>query len=180
MTGAHHRVTSVIADLDDGYRYVNDASMEYARLRGTAVHRATELYDLGTLDEDSLDPIIVPYLEAYKAFRRETGFEPTQIELRLVHPSLGYTGMLDRVGKIKHRKILLDLKAVAAIQKATRIQIAAYAELCMKHSILIDERRALQLRPDGSYRLSEPYISGDDLRVFVSLLTIKNWRDKNG
>ena len=36
--------------------------------RGTAVHKACELYDKGILDEDSLDPEVVGYLEAYKKF----------------------------------------------------------------------------------------------------------------
>jgi len=35
---------------------------DYARDRGTAVHKAIELYERGTLDVDSLDEVITPYL----------------------------------------------------------------------------------------------------------------------
>lgn len=175
-----HRVTSVIAAIDEGYRYVNDDTMEYARQRGTAVHRACELHDRGTLDEQSLDPVIVPYLNAYKSFLQQTGFRPELIEEQFEHPALVYRGTLDRAGKLGFRRTLVDIKVVAAIQVASRVQLSAYAELCNRHRILIDERRILQLKPNGSYTLTDPYACGDDFRVFVALLTIKNWRGKYG
>jgi hypothetical protein len=65
--------------------------------RGTYVHRATELYDKGTLDEESLSPEIIPYLESYKRARAEIGFTITAIELKLWHPVYRYAGIIDRV-----------------------------------------------------------------------------------
>ena len=46
---------------------------EYSRDRGTAVHLACELWDLGTLDESTLDPVLVPYLDGWRLFMAETG-----------------------------------------------------------------------------------------------------------
>ena len=64
--------------------------------RGTFIHLATELYDKGTLDESDLDPAIIPYLEAYKVFRRDFSGKVTGIEKKLWHPKLKYAGIIDR------------------------------------------------------------------------------------
>lgn len=64
--------------------------------RGTYVHLATELYDRGRLDEDTVDPEITPYLDAYKVFRGDFGARITGIETRLYHPVYKYFGIVDR------------------------------------------------------------------------------------
>lgn len=173
-------VTSLLADLDDGYRYVKDSAMEHARVRGTAVHRACELHDLGTLDEGSVHEEVRPYLTAYRAFLAETGFRPTLIEKRMVHPSMGYAGTLDRTGTMHGKHLLLDLKAVAVISPATAVQTSAYLELHRSNGLeqTPQERRALQLLPNGRYVLTPPYTGLDDFRVFLALKTIDNWRRK--
>ena len=61
--------------------------------RGTYVHLATELYDRGRLDEDTVDPEITPYLDAYKVFRGDFGARITGIETRLYHPVYKYFGI---------------------------------------------------------------------------------------
>lgn len=65
--------------------------------RGTYVHLASELYDKGLLDEDTVDEAIRPYLEAYKVFRRDFQAQVTGIEVRLYHPTLKYFGIIDRI-----------------------------------------------------------------------------------
>ncbi|MBT9138983.1 MAG: hypothetical protein DDT31_01563 [Syntrophomonadaceae bacterium] len=50
------------------YNYTGDT--EQARLRGVYVHKAIELYNADNLDENSLDPALVPYLESYKKAER--------------------------------------------------------------------------------------------------------------
>lgn len=64
--------------------------------RGTMIHLACEYYDKGVLDEDTLDPAIIPHVEAYKTFRRDYSGVITGIEKRLWHPSLKYAGIIDR------------------------------------------------------------------------------------
>ena len=51
------------------YNYVNNN--DYNMERGTLAHKMLFLYNMGDLDEKSLDPILCPYLEAYKRFRAE-------------------------------------------------------------------------------------------------------------
>jgi hypothetical protein len=69
----------------------------YYLTRGTYIHRAIELYEKGTLDEERLDPEIVPYLEQWKRVRPQFKFEIIGTEVKLVHPQLLYAGIIDDV-----------------------------------------------------------------------------------
>lgn len=77
--------------------------------RGTYIHKATELWENGTLDEDSLDSAISGYVDAYKAFRRDSPqIVVTGQEVRLWHPVHLYAGIIDMVIEgNKHYKLFL-------------------------------------------------------------------------
>ena len=64
--------------------------------RGKLVHLATEYDDKGTLDEDTVDDIVRPRLDAYRAFKGDFRERITGIEKRLWHPTLNYAGIIDR------------------------------------------------------------------------------------
>jgi hypothetical protein len=76
----------------DGYAFIDPWYLEL----GTQVHKTTELYDKGTLDEDCLSDVLLPYLEAYKVFKRDYSGQITGIEKKLWHPKLKYAGIIDR------------------------------------------------------------------------------------
>lgn len=173
-------VSSILAPLVDFSR-VPPETLEYARQRGTAVHRATELHDLGTLDEESVDEAVRPYLEAWKRFRKETGFVPKLIEHRVYSEYYGYCGTIDRQGYMTELKgsplAVIDIKTPVQLGQVVGVQLAAYQEALRSEGIQADLRFAVQLRSDGNYRLT-PYVDKSDFSVFVALLTIKNWREK--
>jgi len=73
------------------------ADIEWYAQRGTYIHRATELWEAKTLDEDTVDDEIRPYLEAYKKFRADYPVPITAQELRLWHPRYRYAGIIDIV-----------------------------------------------------------------------------------
>ena len=88
-------VTRILKDAHltpEGYLFIDP----YYLTRGTYIHTATEYHDKGTLDESDLDPEIVPYLEAYKVFKRDFPGQLTGIEKKLWHPKLKYAGIIDR------------------------------------------------------------------------------------
>jgi hypothetical protein len=64
--------------------------------RGKLIHLATEYDDRGTLDEDTVDEVVRPYLDAYRTFRADYRGQITGIEKRMWHPQLGYAGIIDR------------------------------------------------------------------------------------
>lgn len=72
---------------------------DYDRERGRIVHLATHYDDLGELDEDSLDPVIVPYVEAWRSFKRESGFIVEASEVSLASKTYGYCGTMDTRGR---------------------------------------------------------------------------------
>jgi hypothetical protein len=71
--------------------------MEWYMDKGKALHKATELYDKGVLDEDTIDPAIEGEFSAYKRFRAEAGITIRSIETRLWCPKYRFAGTLDRI-----------------------------------------------------------------------------------
>jgi len=69
----------------------------YYLTRGSYVHKGTEYFDRGTLDESSLDPEIAPYVEQYTIVKPHFPFEIVGIEVKKVHAQLWYAGIIDRV-----------------------------------------------------------------------------------
>lgn len=171
-------VTQVLAPLID-YSKVPPDTLERARLLGSAVHRMTELYDLDDLDMDSLADELRPYLTAWIKFRAETGFVPETIEKRMFHPALRFAGTPDRSGLINGRRAVVDIKKMLRLGPVIGLQLAAYRELFAKNGTVIEDRYGLGLRADGTYRLV-PYTDKSDWPTFLSLLTLRNWKEKHG
>jgi hypothetical protein len=171
-------VTSTLAPLLD-FSMVPPAVLKRAQELGTAVHRMTELHDLDDLDTDELSPELLPYLTGWMKFRAETGFVPETIEQRLYHPTFHYAGTSDRTGLIRGRRALVDIKKMLTLGPVIGIQLAAYRELHNKHGAQIEDRYGLGLRKDGTYRLV-PFTDKSDWPTFLSLLTLRNFKDKHG
>lgn len=71
---------------------------DWSRDKGSMVHLATHYDDIGELDEDTLDPVIVPYLEAWRKFKRESGFIVEQSEVPMMSTVYQYAGTPDVIG----------------------------------------------------------------------------------
>jgi hypothetical protein len=71
---------------------------EWSRDKGSMVHMAIKYRIDGELDEYSLDPEIVPYLEAFKRFVFESGFEIHFSERPGVNTTHRYSGTPDLIG----------------------------------------------------------------------------------
>lgn len=179
-------VTSVLAPLID-YSKVDPVLLERARLLGQAVHKTTELYDQDELDVDSLDPQLVPYLDAWIRFRKEVDFQPLGIEQRVYHPTYRYAGTLDRTGLVRGNMAVLDIKKMLVLGPVIGVQLAAYQNALnvvrpsveVPYPVRIADRYALGLQADGAYRLQQ-YKDPADWSTFLSLLNLKNWKAKNG
>jgi len=71
---------------------------EWSRDRGSMVHLATHYDDMGELDEDSLDPIIIPYVDGWRKFKRESGFVVETSEVPMASKVYQYAGTPDVIG----------------------------------------------------------------------------------
>ena len=76
---------------------------DWSRDRGSMIHLATHYDDTGELDEENLDPVIVPYLEAWRKFKRESGFVQEKIEVPMQSTTHRYAGTPDRIGELPGR-----------------------------------------------------------------------------
>lgn len=170
------RVPSVTQVLDPYTRleFVHPEDLERARILGTRVHQACHLWNLEELDVDVLDPILVPYLDAWRAFLDDTGAVVILSEVRVVSDLHGYAGTLDDVLAWKRSERLVDVKS-GVIPKTVGPQTAAYRQaLAESKGLHLRDRYCVQLRPDGTYRcvkLSDPR----DWTIFKSALNVHQW-----
>lgn len=170
-------VTQILAPLND-FSMVSPADLEYARQLGTAVHKATELYDAGDLDESTVPDVVQPYLDAWIRLRRELPFEILGMEKRVFHPAHRYCGTYDRLVKFDGRRCMWDIKT-GELYPSYGPQTAAYKNAEEKESgKRIEGRHTIQLRDDGTYRIHEMK-DPDDWPVFLSCLTLYNFRNKH-
>jgi len=90
-------VTSIIrkAGLTPDWSQIDN--IEWYAQRGQYIHRATELWEQGALDEDTVDDEIRPYLDAYKSFRDDYPIKVVGQEVRLWHPQYRYAGIIDMI-----------------------------------------------------------------------------------
>lgn len=137
------------------YRFVKKEDREFYLTRGRFVHTATELLDHKDLDYNSLDPVIKPYVDGYRKFKCDTGFIPEMIEFQSYNASLWYAGTLDRVGMLNGNRVIVDFKS-GTVAKWVAIQtIGGYAQ--MEGVGVVSAGYGLELKADGTYRLSEPF-----------------------
>jgi len=155
--------------------FIDDAWFtEDARLRGTYVHLACHLYDKGTLDIDTLDDALRPYLDGYIRFKEETGFQVIESEIPHYHPQYLYAGTPDKIGMMNGTDTLVDLKS-GIIQPWCALQTASY-EMFFNRPM---KRFGVQLTDDGKYKIV-PFPDRTDRNIFLSALAIHNWKINHG
>ena len=173
------RVTSILkATRIAVYPDFGDKELGFAR--GSAVHKATELDDNGTLKEASVEPEIMPYLKAWRDFRKDTGLHLVENERKVCSVIYGFAGTLDRVGIMGGKRVIIDIKT-GAKNAATGIQLAAYElayceqfNMCRGH-----HRFAVHLTSEGKYKIVE-YDNHGDRNTFLSALTVYRWQHREG
>ena len=98
---------------------------EQGRDNGTRRHLLTELFDKGTLDDDSVDLIDVPYLEAWVDCLYQENIDIHEIEVQAYHPHYKYPGIIDRLCVVDGCPAIVDIKT-GAYAPANSIQVALY------------------------------------------------------
>lgn len=149
-----------------------------AQYRGLHVHSACELLDLHDLDWHTIHPPWRGYVDAYDHFLTDTGFAPELIEFQTYHPAYRFAGTLDRRGQLNGRNVLIDLKT-GQPEDWWKFQLAGY-KLLGQSKFADDDRYALQLNEDGTYKL-HPLTGLIDTQVFLAALTLTHyfWSKRN-
>ena len=120
--------------------------------RGKNVHKAISLICSGKLDYNTIGDVERPYIDAFLAFQRDEDYIPAYWEHKIYSPLYDIAGQFDSFGYSWKRGVMvkIDWKTSADIPKWVALQLAAYYEL----SQLSGERWAVQLKPDGTYKIT--------------------------
>lgn len=136
----------------EDFAKIDRSTLEYASRRGTAIHEATEAYDIG--GEVEVDAETEPYITAYIDFCHDYKPNYFGIEEQVVNTQQGYAGTVDRYGLLGERPFVLDIKTVASPNRLTYIKVCLQTYL---YSLCTDYDNpmllALFLKKDGTYRL---------------------------
>lgn len=166
-------VTQIIADagLYGNTSYFTD----YSRDRGSFVHKAIEYHLSGELSEETLDPVIVPYLDAWKRFQSEANYISDLCEERLASNVYRFAGTIDHIGYLDGHFCIIDVKTSVVASAATGIQLAGYEILLSARGA---RRFALHLQDNGNYKLIE-YKDRNDRNIFLAALALWIWKQNN-
>lgn len=172
-------VTGVIRDnrLGGDFSAVAPAVLEHARQLGTAVHAALHYDDEGMLDEATVDPVVAPYVEAWRRFRAERHVAIVEMERRYADATYRFAGTLDRIAVIDGRRVVCDIKTGGV--EGADYQTAAYAHLAGEPLSIL--RWAVQLHPERAIPYTvHPYRNLADWRIFRAALELTHERARRG
>jgi hypothetical protein len=157
---------------------VKQEVLERAQLRGKYVHATIQFWIEGDLVEETLSPTLALYLGACKRFCREVGFKPKRAEVMGYSPIHWVAGETDCIGTRGRRPAIVDWKPPTP-QSYWRLQTAGYALIHFPGRI--PARYAVQLFPDGTYRVDEHKVEEflTDRDDFLAALRIEHRKRRN-
>jgi hypothetical protein len=155
---------------------------DYARERGSLVHRIIHWHVTGELDEATIDDSFRGYFNAWLAFEKDTGFVSVETEKPLGSILHRFCGTPDHIGMLNGSQAIIDCKT-GAIYPHVGLQLAGY-EILRNEGIkdggmLRCKRLALQLKEDGKYSL-KPFADRQDRGIFLASLSCWWWQRNNG
>lgn len=164
------------------FSLVNRDILDRACNFGAATHKATFLWDRGTLDQSSLDASLAPYLDAWKNFKAAEIKELLELEAPIWSKRFGFAGTPDRIAiDTRGRLTIVDIKTSTSMSRAVKLQTAGYQigweEL--ESPKKIQRRVGVLLRDDGSY-LTEDFNDRSDRDDFVACVRVAAFMLKNG
>lgn len=152
---------------------------EEARERGQYVHTLTKVADEGDLNNpDAVEGWAWPYLEAWQKFLADTRCNFIWIEWRVVQPTFGFAGTVDRVLHWDGRDWVIDIKAGAKAAWCA-LQTAGYAICRDPHNLGHERRACVYLKPNGTYSL-DIHENQSDRDVFLSAVAGYHWKCEHG
>ena len=155
-------VNQILSDMGFQQGYENIPA--YYGRRGTLVHEASVMLDQGTLDMDSLDPRLAPFLLAYQRFCTERDYQPYAWEERFYQSSYEYAGTVDRYAFVDGDPTVIDLKTSSRSHYWHHMQVGAYSmdPAWFEDGEIPYNAALLYLGKDGTYRYQVMKIGARD------------------
>jgi hypothetical protein len=158
--------------------------LEYKQKVGRAVHLAASLLDFGTLDENSVSPLIAGYLLAWEKFKAVHKFKPRLNETPLYSRKWRFATTLDRQGTLewkgKRLEVILEIKCTWELHWSTGPQTAGQKIAFEENhpEIPIAGRFCCHLRPDQNFELIR-FDNKEDVTTFLACVHL-HYRKKRG
>lgn len=151
-----------VSDILESTGYINKRFFKAGSADfGSKVHKACSLLDYDLLTIDDIEDSIKGYAEGWLKFKQESGITFEEIEKFHISDKYRFGGTPDRVGVMRGRKCIADIKSGAALSWH-KLQLNAYRILV---DASIDLLIGVYLKP-GNYSLT-PYTVSDE---FLSVL----------
>jgi hypothetical protein len=145
---------------------------------GTAVHKATEYADKGTLKRRTLDKALTPFVDAWELFKKDTGAKIEKIEWRVYSARYRFAGTIDRIARINGKLCLIDIKTGKQIGNDKHLQIGGYDILARENKAEVDARMFVQLSDKG-YKVTKSE-SPEDIACFKALANLWHYKKSRG
>lgn len=158
--------------------YFNIPDKEYHFSLGHAVDYATQLVDENNLGE--CENVVLPYVEAYKDFLKDTKCEIIENQCHVVSEIYGFQGTLDKRAKLFGNRAIIDIKKSNICEPWYHWQTAGYMIAYNekhKRPLDIQKRYILNLQPKN-YKLT-PCKDDSDLSVFKAAVITANKRKEH-
>ncbi len=152
------------------------------RVRGTAVHEATQLVDARPSDwERHIQlQIVGGHAESYAAFLRDHKVTWRLREQIVFDPILGTAGRVDGVADVDDIvDAIIDFKS-GGDDPCHGVQTAAYERMAPKTLPFIRKRFVLLLQADGSRAKLVPKTDRSDYDAFLAAVHTYYWRQRHG
>lgn len=153
--------------------------------RGTYVHEAIKMYTEGILDEKSMDPRLIPYLDSFKLWEKDFGYKHIANETICYDPDLEVCGTLDTFGRMSGVDgiALIDYKT-GVVGESVGFQLASYKRLLRLSNRFPEtepiHKFALKLDPKGKRAKLIPFTDEGVDRMWVSMALLYRWKRENG
>jgi hypothetical protein len=162
-------------------------NLAYAQALGSAVHRGSELYELGKLDESTVDSVVRKRLDQWLHFLEFARGQGWTVGDRWVEPRLcsrlGFAGTPDRIYYNNGFLFIPDIKT-GAKTPAAPIQTAGYEILAREHlaGVHFPVRKVLRMGVylrDDAFEIVE-HKGEIDGAIFKSALNLYTFKRKAG
>lgn len=145
---------------------------EEGRDNGSRRHYIFHLDDIDDLVEDSIDESDIPYLEAWRKFKRENNFELIESETPTFQPLYRYGCTPDKRAMVNGKLSIVEVKT-GKLMPWTAIQAAAQA-LCFTE---YHERIGVEISDTG-YKIF-PFRDRHDRDVWIGCINGYTWKKNN-
>jgi hypothetical protein len=166
-------VTQILSSLGiSDYSWVLQKAIDEAAIRGKAVHKLIEMWDMGQIR--GVPEWASPYLGGWEKWKERMAVKILCCEKRVFNEAYWFCGTLDRIVLIHGVEYLVDIKTTASPMWSHTIQTAGYAFAYKKEKKIKSLRRAaIYLRANGEWSFIR-HENKTDEDVFLSAAKIAN------